>query len=174
MRWDNEAEWRCVNVQTPDKNRDPRHINRCQLPWMANKRKQFSIRKIYKVFGRRRRLQKARGSSRGVAGGAHKLAPASRLSAGPMSPWAGIAVPEAVPVHTGCPSIPAWGQLEGQSLKPPRGRRRGQWQHPGAVPWVNHLLLALSFSCVSPSVLFQAQELPFNSSRKQLRNVCFF
>lgn len=134
MRWDNEAEWRCVNVQTPDKNRDPRHINRCQLPWMANKRKQFSIRKIYKVSGRRHRRQKARGSSRGAAGGAHTLAPILQPSAGPMSPWAGTAVPEAVPVYTGCPSIPAQGQLEGQSLKRPRAGKGGNGSSLGLSP----------------------------------------
>lgn len=36
------------------------------------------------------------------------------------------------------------------------------------------LLLLFSFGCVSPNVLFQAQEPPFSSSRKQLRNLCFF
>lgn len=33
---------------------------------------------------------------------------------------------------------------------------------------------SLLFDCVSPNVLFWARELPFNSSRKQLRNLCFF
>lgn len=33
---------------------------------------------------------------------------------------------------------------------------------------------SLLFDCFSPTVLFWARELPFNSSRKQLRNWCFF
>lgn len=33
---------------------------------------------------------------------------------------------------------------------------------------------SLLFDCFSPNALFWARELPFNSSRKQLRNVCFF
>lgn len=43
---------------------------------------------------------------------------------------------------------------------------------PGKSP--PSLSLSLSFGCVSPNVLFRARELPFNSSRKQLRNLCFF
>lgn len=58
---------------------DARHINRCQLPWTAKKKKiekQFSFRKIYNVPGRRHRPRKARvygqqqwGSRRGTLPG---------------------------------------------------------------------------------------------------------
>lgn len=57
-------------MQTADKNRDPRHINRCQLSWMAKRRKQFSLIKIYSMLGRRCALQKARAAG-------HMLAPTS-------------------------------------------------------------------------------------------------
>lgn len=66
-------------MQTDDKNREPRHINRRQLPWIANKRKQSSTRKIYNVPGGRHRPQRQglAGGSRGWPGG-HTLAPTSQ------------------------------------------------------------------------------------------------
>lgn len=72
-----------------------------------------------------------------------------------------------------------WEEEEGgqQDFVQPSGQAKGAtaaawgWAQPLQA---NRLLLALSFGCVSPSVLFQARELPFNSSRKQLRNLCFF
>lgn len=131
-------------MQTADKNRDPRHINRCQLPWMANKRKQFSIR-IDNVPGRRRRPQKARAGRR-WGNGASREGTRRPPPRSPPSPWAGTAVPEAVPMHTGVPSILAWGLLEGHSLQTglgtgQRGRQplprppQGTWQRAAvAVP----------------------------------------
>lgn len=112
-------------MQKADKNRDPRHINRCQLPWMAKKKEsnfpaeRFITRLAEGTDRRRRGLA---GGSRGAAGRAHT----SPHLAAPASPWAGIAAPEAVPAHTAGsgPSIPAPGPLEGQSLQDPPERAR--------------------------------------------------
>lgn len=55
---------------------------------------------------------------RGLAGsGTSREGTRWPLPRSPPSPWAGTAVPEAVPMHTGAPSIPAWGPLEGHSLQ---------------------------------------------------------
>lgn len=68
-------------MQKADKNRDPRHINRCQLPWMAKKKEsnfpaeRFITRLAEGTDRRRRGLA---GGSRGAAGRAH-TAPTSQL-----------------------------------------------------------------------------------------------
>lgn len=66
-------------------------------------------------------------------------------------------------VSSRAPGSP-WGRRKGQ----PRAMDRAQLSSSGQITFCSP-----SFA-VFPSALFQALELPFNSSRKQLRNLCFF
>lgn len=78
------------------------------------------------------------------------------------------------------PSLPTgadeggWEEEEEEGERQNFGQPSGQAKGATGISPAGQSPSALSFGCVSPNVLFRAPELPFNSSRKQLRNLCFF